>query len=286
MHSAVGFAAAQGNCPPLSSGDSSRRDCYPWSDGNQANCEARGCVWCPSETGGVPWCFINDEVCPSEIPEASRSDCYSEGGATRDLCLGRGCVWCPTSTPNIPWCFTDGAISMGGQQCPSDISDANRVDCFPMNGASADLCVARGCYWCSSSVPDTPWCFSPQSHGYRMVGNEVVTAKGYRVTLQRVNTPSWYGSEINQVTVDVEFHTDSRLRVKVSPSSAVKRIRNNLRSVVGAYLNRAMAACLSIFKSSLSEASIWFENGGSWLKNGSKSLDTGLKTRGSWVLKI
>jgi alpha-glucosidase (family GH31 glycosyl hydrolase) len=48
-----------------------------------------------------------------------------------------------------------------------------------------------------------------------MVGNPVDTAKGYRVTLQRVRTPSWYGADVDQVTVDVEFHTDSRLRVKI-----------------------------------------------------------------------
>lgn len=208
-------ALAQGNCPPLYVPDASRRDCYPWTDGSQANCQARGCVWCESETAGVPWCFIDDEVCPSEIPESSRTDCYPESGVTRDLCVARDCVWCPTATPNIPWCFSDGAISMGGQVCPASIADDDRVDCFPTNGASPEQCVAKGCYWCQSSVQEAPWCFLPPSHGYRMDGNPVPTPKGYQVDLLRVNTPSWYGADVTAIRVDVEFHTDSRLRVKV-----------------------------------------------------------------------
>jgi len=78
--------------------DGDRRDCYPWPFASQSVCEARGCVWCSSPTPGVPFCFYNDKVCPSLIPEASRVDCLPEGGYRQD-CLQKRCTWCETSTP-------------------------------------------------------------------------------------------------------------------------------------------------------------------------------------------
>lgn len=48
-----------------------------------------------------------------------------------------------------------------------------------------------------------------------MDGIPVPTLKGYQVDLLRVNTPSWYGADVTAIRVDVEFHTDSRLRVKI-----------------------------------------------------------------------
>ena len=48
-----------------------------------------------------------------------------------------------------------------------------------------------------------------------MLGEPVPTEKGYRIELRRVNFPSWFGEEVNDVTVDVEFQENHRLRVKV-----------------------------------------------------------------------
>jgi len=118
--------------------------------------------------------------------------------------------------PGVPWCFSDTSVSLGGEWCPSDIPVKERVDCFPEPGASAAACVARGCFWCSSSPSDgTPWCFAPREQGYRVLGGIQTTAKGYTARLQRINTPSWYGSEFEYVTLTVEFNTESRLRIKV-----------------------------------------------------------------------
>ena len=49
-----------------------------------------------------------------------------------------------------------------------------------------------------------------------MVGDPEVTSKGVKVTLTRMDTPALYGMRpfIN-VTVEAEFHTDHRLRIKV-----------------------------------------------------------------------
>ncbi|ELU08739.1 hypothetical protein CAPTEDRAFT_110115, partial [Capitella teleta] len=65
-----------------------------------------------------------------------------------------------------------------------------------------------------------PSCFVPAEHGYRMVGQPEETGKGYRVIIRRINYPSWFGSDVNVVQVDVEFQADERLRIKLSDPNA------------------------------------------------------------------
>ena len=38
------------------------------------------------------------------------------------------------------------------QVCPSDVADADRVDCFPEEGATKEECNQRGCLWCESET--------------------------------------------------------------------------------------------------------------------------------------
>ena len=52
-----------------------------------------------------------------------------------------------------------------------------------------------------------------------MVGDPLQTPTGYLVVLQRVNYPSWYGLDIVDVHLEVEFQSNSRLRLKVSTGS-------------------------------------------------------------------
>jgi alpha-glucosidase (family GH31 glycosyl hydrolase) len=206
----------QQSCP-VDIADGDRRDCYPWTGASQSACESRGCVWCESATPDVPWCFYDDTVCPSEIGETGRSDCMPEGGGRAD-CLLKGCVWCESETPGVPWCFHDSTVSQGGQFCPSeaDVPLSERIDCHPDYGATVEACVGRGCYWCDETPDDgTPYCFMPPEQGYRLV-DIVQTAKGYEVTLTRVNTPSWYGLDFRNVLLEIEFQTDDRLRIKFS----------------------------------------------------------------------
>jgi hypothetical protein len=119
--------------------------------------------------------------------------------------------------PDVPWCFNDSSVSLGGELCASDIPLSERIDCHPEFGATQERCLARGCFWCSSTPSDgTPWCFMPREQGYRVVGDITDTVKGYSATLQRIDTPSWYGSDINTVLLEVEFHTADRLRIKVA----------------------------------------------------------------------
>ena len=58
--------------------------------------------------------------------------------------------------------------------------------------------------------------FFPEVYGYMMASDPEDTNKGVKVTLNRLDTPALHGMQpFNNVTVEVEFHTDNRLRIKV-----------------------------------------------------------------------
>lgn len=161
----------------------------------------------------------NTHARPDPLPQSKKTLLFSPWSTLNPMTFVSG--------EAVPWCFSDASVSQGGELCVnSQIPTAERVDCFPEPGASAKKCVARGCYWCSSSPTDgTPWCFVPREQGYRVVGGIQTTAKGYQVQLERVNTPSWYGKEFQNVQLDIEFHTVDRLRIKVN--RLVKKINQD-----------------------------------------------------------
>lgn len=113
-----------------------------------------------------------------------------------------------------PACFHDNLVNQGGEICPEDITTSERIDCHPEPNADQDTCLSRGCYWCEAQ-DDSPWCFLPKQHGYRMVGDPVETPSGHEVVLRRINYPSWFGLEIDDVLMQVEYQSNSRLRLKV-----------------------------------------------------------------------
>ena len=117
-----------------------------------------------------------------------------------------------------PACFQDNSINQGGDgndTCEDlDIVNSERIDCHPEPGATREECLSRGCYWCQTS-DSSPYCFMPKEHGYRMVGDPVETPSGYEVVLKRISYPTWYGLDIDDVLLEVDFQSDSRLRMKV-----------------------------------------------------------------------
>ena len=46
---------------------------------------------------------------------------------------------------------------------------ADRFDCYPEPDGTEEACVNRGCVWGEPEIPEAPWCYYPQGHGYRMV---------------------------------------------------------------------------------------------------------------------
>ena len=104
------------------------------------------------------------------------------------------------------------------------------------------MCAGRGCTW---RPPDqdqaAPPCFYPPGYGYHVAGEPVITPAGLRVHLQKLGTLdtliSWpeeatfilsagsytmFGGDFADVTVDFEFQTSSRLRVKIYPSNVTR----------------------------------------------------------------
>jgi len=49
-----------------------------------------------------------------------------------------------------------------------------------------------------------------------MAGEPVNTGHGFRVALERMTTTTLFGGDINELTLEVDFQSDYRLRVKIS----------------------------------------------------------------------
>ncbi|XP_033634862.1 maltase-glucoamylase, intestinal-like [Asterias rubens] len=114
---------------------------------------------------------------------------------------------CPTVAP-----------TSGPSQPPVMVEDHERVNCFPgWDDYSEEECLKRGCIYSEPAMDkDAPICYFPSDYGgYRMVGKEEVTLSGLRVTLDRIaSTPSLFGGDIERLLLDVEFHSEYRLRIK------------------------------------------------------------------------
>ena len=99
------------------------------------------------------------------------------------------------------------------------LEDTLRVNCYPgWDEATEEECRKRGCVYAQPTANQAaPKCYFPEKYGgYRMVGKEAETANGYRVTLDRTpSTPTMFGNDITRLILDVEFHTEYRLRFKV-----------------------------------------------------------------------
>ncbi|XP_069085845.1 lysosomal alpha-glucosidase-like [Pleurodeles waltl] len=194
--------------------DHSKKDCHPEPGASEAHCLAKNCCWAASSTPGTPWCFFNIDAC-SIIPPSERTDCHPEPDATPSSCRKRGCLWCETSKGEAPFCFHDS--HQHPSLCAADTPAQERIDCHPQPGSTQEKCQAKGCIWCSTNVPNAPWCFHPdaEKYEYSMTEGPTKTPKGWRVVLTKKNSKAVFGHEITPIAMDVEFHTKKRLRFKI-----------------------------------------------------------------------
>lgn len=100
---------------------------------------------------------------------------------------------------------------MYAQNC---IPEAQRIDCYPQEGANEQNCLERGCLWCPAQV-GTPWCHLPTTYGYRMIGEPVDLPNGIQVNLSRATNISYVGGDAELITATFDFQSDERLRIKV-----------------------------------------------------------------------
>ncbi|XP_056622067.1 sucrase-isomaltase, intestinal [Triplophysa dalaica] len=100
-------------------------------------------------------------------------------------------------------------------ECPN-IPQGERVDCFPDAGASKEKCSARGCCWSPLNEASIPWCFFSKNHGYTVVSEHKPDSTHIEARLQRMNAPSLFGADIEELTFQAEMQTENRLRFKIT----------------------------------------------------------------------
>lgn len=190
-----------------------RKDCHPDPGASEASCLARNCCWSPLKTPDIPWCFEKVDLC-SIVLDSQRIDCHPESGANEAECISRGCQWCASENTTAPFCFY---TSKEEATCSARFPIQKRIDCHPQPDATQEICEAKGCFWCSTTVANVPWCFYPADgpYGYIMKGSPQKTALGWRLTLNKRDTISLFGNDISPVVMDIEFHTEDRLRFKI-----------------------------------------------------------------------
>uniref|UniRef100_A0A7N6ALI3 alpha-glucosidase n=1 Tax=Anabas testudineus TaxID=64144 RepID=A0A7N6ALI3_ANATE len=99
-------------------------------------------------------------------------------------------------------------------QCPV-IAHAERVDCYPDGGASKLKCEARGCCWGPVDASNVPWCFFPINHGYTVESIEQPNSFELNAKLKRMASPSLFGADIHELSLQAVMQSNNRLRFKI-----------------------------------------------------------------------
>uniref|UniRef100_A0A0P5BNP6 alpha-glucosidase n=1 Tax=Daphnia magna TaxID=35525 RepID=A0A0P5BNP6_9CRUS len=104
----------------------------------------------------------------------------------------------------------------------------NRIECFPFKNMTSDTCTKAGCLW--EVVSGQPSCFLPDTsvYGYEVNGpvTNIPNNKGFSVDLRRRRsadgTPlfSLYGNDVDEITFEVNYHTDNSLGMAFYPKGA------------------------------------------------------------------
>lgn len=128
------------------------------------------------------------------------------------------------------WEYHDGIdkhkVSNIKMQC-ANIRNEDKFDCYPEGGITQAACVKRQCCWKPVLMTDkinksvdllpplnVPWCYYPKDYlGYKT--NKVYnTDIGFNADLSRT-TQSHYPETIMDLTMEVRYETQTRLRIKV-----------------------------------------------------------------------
>lgn len=115
-------------------------------------------------------------------------------------------------------------LFVNSKEC-TNISDLEKFDCYPENGADEKSCTKRGCCWqprheshrsSHFNFPplDVPWCYYPKNYGGYEYINLTRTEQGDLAFMNRTFS-SPYPNDVKNLRIDVEYQTDNRLRIKV-----------------------------------------------------------------------
>ncbi|XP_072385284.1 lysosomal alpha-glucosidase-like isoform X1 [Diabrotica undecimpunctata] len=130
-------------------------------------------------------------------------------------------------TTKRPWKLHDLPVPPAPDynQCKL-LTDLDKFDCFPEDGANAEKCEARGCCWIprnksvlSQAPLDVPYCFYPPNYNTYKVVNITETSFGL-IAFWRRQYRTAYPDDVDELKMIVKYETETRLRVKfVDPSS-------------------------------------------------------------------
>ncbi|KAF9271969.1 hypothetical protein BGZ68_002850, partial [Mortierella alpina] len=148
-----------------------------------------------------------DDMCSNV---QTRKDC-GYLGVDKDGCDQRQCCWAESKDP-IPWCFQKKNKEYA---CSTDM--AARRDCGFL-GITDQQCRERNCCWDSTpNKLNAPYCFIQQHacQGYQVKAAQE-TANGVNLELELLGGCARFGKDIARLTVNVDFETESRIRVKIT----------------------------------------------------------------------
>ncbi|KAK2496039.1 hypothetical protein MC885_013513, partial [Smutsia gigantea] len=108
----------------------------------------------------------------------------------------------------------------GSGKCPSNPNDPinERINCIPGEFPTQEVCARRGCCWRPWNNSLIPWCFFGDNHGYYVEGMKS-TNTGLEAKLNRIPSPTLFGSDINSVLFTTQNQTASRFRFKITDAN-------------------------------------------------------------------
>ncbi|KAA0195144.1 hypothetical protein HAZT_HAZT008012 [Hyalella azteca] len=121
------------------------------------------------------------------------------------------------------------------EECAAVVT-SRRFDCHPGQGASKEVCIARGCCWRPVDVSNNvknqtrsnstagsarispPYCFFPPSHASYRVVHHQDTPTGQEALLQLMR-PSGHDGDQAELRLQVTYESETRLKIQIQPSS-------------------------------------------------------------------
>ncbi|CAH8477884.1 unnamed protein product [Schistosoma bovis] len=107
-------------------------------------------------------------------------------------------------------------------QC-SNITNFQRLDCYPNFGSNEGGCIKRGCCWVpKSGNNELPYCYFPKDYSAYIVLSTEKTKRGFIGQLSKPN-PTYYPDEIKSIAVEIREETSTRLRIRFTVPSQPDR---------------------------------------------------------------
>jgi hypothetical protein len=108
----------------------------------------------------------------------------------------------------------------------SIVSESERFDCYPEEGANESDCLNRGCCWMEHKYLldiAAPYCYYPRNFPHYKVLTEktIVETHGASYYINKMAS-TFRKNEILNLTVDLFYDTEKRLRVQISDTNRAR----------------------------------------------------------------